>query len=279
MNRDIRLIFVALCAGGIAGRAGAAEGREDKSRYSLFNPTPSHLLREMTTDRPDTTESPYTVDAGHFQAELSLVDFTHDRTDGVTADQVIVPAANLKVGLLNNVDLQFVMNPYVNRRVGPSRREGFDDSLVRLKVNLLGNDAGDVALGVMPYVKFPTGTNDIGNDHFEGGLILPVAVKLPGEFEMGAMLEVDFIRDAGNGYGTALLHTVTVEHKIVGELAAYAEYAGTSFINAGQTYQAVVGTGLTYGLTPDVQLDVGANFGISSSADDYNVFVGVSFRI
>jgi hypothetical protein len=273
----IRAIMVVVLVG--AAAAAAAARGEDKSRYTLFNPTPRSAMREMITDRPDTTESPYTVDAGHFQAELSLVDFTHDREGGVTTDAVTPLASNLKVGLTNYADLQFVFNPYVNRRIGSSRHEGFDDMLLRLKVNLLGNDGGDVAFGVMPYVKFPTGTNDIGNDHFEGGIILPVAVRLPAEFDMGAMLEVDFIRDAGNGYGTAFLHTVTVEHGIIGELFGYVEYAGTSFVNAGATYQAVVGTGLTYGLTPDVQLDLGANFGISSSADDYNVFVGVSFRI
>ena len=37
----------------------------DKNQYWLFNPTPDRLLREMTTDRPDITESPFTVDAGH----------------------------------------------------------------------------------------------------------------------------------------------------------------------------------------------------------------------
>ena len=36
----------------------------DKSSYSLFNPTPDSALRDMATDRPDKTESPYTVDAG-----------------------------------------------------------------------------------------------------------------------------------------------------------------------------------------------------------------------
>jgi hypothetical protein len=45
----------------------AATGPADKSAFSLFNPTPRELMREMSTDRPDTTESPYTVDAGHFQ--------------------------------------------------------------------------------------------------------------------------------------------------------------------------------------------------------------------
>jgi hypothetical protein len=43
----------------------------DKSGYTLFRPTPEALLRELTSDRPDKTESPITVDAGHFQLEMA----------------------------------------------------------------------------------------------------------------------------------------------------------------------------------------------------------------
>jgi hypothetical protein len=253
---------------------------EDKSGFTLFNPTPRPQMRELNTDRPDTTESPYTVDAGHFQIELSFVDFTHDKSGGVSTDTVVAAPFNLKAGLLNNVDIQFVLDPYVNQRTGSARSSGLGDALVRLKINLLGNDDGKVAFGVMPFIKFPTATHDLGNDHFEGGIIFPLALQLPAEFDLGTMLEIDFIRDADNsGYGTALLHTVTLGHKLWGELSGYVEYAGTSFINAGSTYQAVIGTGVTYQLNDDMQLDAGANFGISESADDYNLFVGLSIRI
>lgn len=44
------------------------EAAPDKSGYHLFNPTPTALMREMSTDRPDQTESAYTADAGHFQS-------------------------------------------------------------------------------------------------------------------------------------------------------------------------------------------------------------------
>ena len=44
--------------------------KADKSIYTLFHPTPREWMREMSTDRPDQTESPNTVDAGHFQVEL-----------------------------------------------------------------------------------------------------------------------------------------------------------------------------------------------------------------
>jgi hypothetical protein len=36
----------------------------DKSQYSLFNSTPADCMREFDPDRPDVTDSPFTIDAG-----------------------------------------------------------------------------------------------------------------------------------------------------------------------------------------------------------------------
>jgi hypothetical protein len=44
----------------------------DKGGYNLFNPAPRELMRELTPDRPDKTESPYAVDAGHIQNVVSI---------------------------------------------------------------------------------------------------------------------------------------------------------------------------------------------------------------
>gem|GEM_PF-5119181 len=56
----------------------------DKSAFHLFHPTPTEWMREFSTDRPDQTESPHTVDAGHFQIEVDAVtaEFDRDRTNG-----------------------------------------------------------------------------------------------------------------------------------------------------------------------------------------------------
>ncbi len=62
----------------------AAEPKQsepDKSRYWLFNPTPENLMRDLTTDRPDMTESPFTVDAGHVQFETNIFGYTRSRPD------------------------------------------------------------------------------------------------------------------------------------------------------------------------------------------------------
>src|SRR5882762_3507586 len=133
----------------------------DKFGLTLLDPTPRSLTRNFNTDRPDVTESPYTVDAGHVQAEFTLVEYTYDHGYGERTNGFSVLQANRKIGLLNNLDLQLVLNPYRNiLTFGPSlshRDSGFGDAELRVKLNLWGNDGEKTSSRVMPFVPFPAG--------------------------------------------------------------------------------------------------------------------------
>ena len=133
----------------------------DKSGYNLFNPVPENLMRDLSPDRPDQTESAYTVDAGHYQLEMDFVNFTYDKTDGTTTKTWEVGDFNFKAGLLNNVDVQLVYDNYLDVHTednsGKSTTQsGFGDFTTRLKVNLWGDDGGKTAFALLPYVTFPT---------------------------------------------------------------------------------------------------------------------------
>lgn len=280
---------------GLAGALGAAPvalaqergSPPDKSGFHLFNPTPRALMRDMSTDRPDTTESAYTVDAGHFQIEMSFLDFNHDRNneEGETRRTLTVAPMLLKVGLLNNVDVQLGLAPYTFDRtthrasgVGGAV-DGFVDTVVRLKVNLWGNDDGDTALAVMPYITFPTAADGLGASGVEGGIILPFAAALPGGFALGAMVQLDFAKSSDDSRYTAdLVHTVTLGHALVGDLSGYIEYAGLANLSHEEKYRAYFDAGLTYGLSPDIQLDAGVRVGLTEATDDLGVFAGISLR-
>jgi hypothetical protein len=56
-------------------------------------------LRELTTDRPDTTESPFTVDAAHLQLEMDVASYTRNRLDGVRTTEWALAPFNLRYGL------------------------------------------------------------------------------------------------------------------------------------------------------------------------------------
>jgi hypothetical protein len=261
--------------------------RADKSRYHLLNPTPRSLLRELSTDRPDVTESPYTVDPGHFQAELSFFEYGRDDEGGAEVEAIDVLPSNLKVGLLHNLDVQLVFTPYIRQEVdAPAFSDtdtGFGATQLRFKLNLWGNDGpddrfGDTALAVMPFVQFPTGDEDLGfSDEIEGGVIIPFAASLPNDFSLGLMAEFDFVRDDA-GYDLDFVHTASIGHDLVGDLAGYVEYIGVAG-TGGDGYGASIGAGLTYGLSPDVQLDGGLIVGLNDNAEDLRLFAGMSFRL
>jgi hypothetical protein len=258
----------------------------DKSGYTLFNPTPGKMLRGLNSDRPDVTEGPYTVDAGHYQLEFSFVEYTHDDDHGDRTDGFSVLPANLRIGLLNNLEADVIVNPYENilfHGHGESARNaGFGDSELRAKLNLWGNDSGQTAFGLLPFIKLPTGTDDLSNHHVEGGLILPVAIAdLPGKFDLGAMAEFDIDHnDRDGGYGVNVVHTITLGHALFSEkINAYIEYVGVCPISVGQSYLAYFDTGVTYVVNENLQLDCGINIGLSQRADDFTLFTGLSFRI
>ena len=87
------------------GQVSLAEA-QNKDDYTLFNPTPQEHMREFVTDRPDKTESPITVDAGHYQHETDLLNVIIDQADGATDVSYLAVAPNAKVGLTNDIDLQ-----------------------------------------------------------------------------------------------------------------------------------------------------------------------------
>ncbi len=283
MNSRLFLLLAGLLlgspisAGEPAGRTGT-----DKSAFHLFNPTPRELMREMSTDRPDQTESPFTVDAGHFQFEIDFFKFTYNRRspDGVRTTSWNVAPINLKAGLLNNVDLQIILDNYVHERTSNAagHATGFGDITARLKINLWGNDGGKTALAIMPFVKLPLSASGVRNGSTEGGIIVPLAVKLPGGWDMGMMTEVDFVSDGAGGHDAEWLNSITFSHDIAGKLRGYVEFVSVNGNAPGFQWQAQADIGFTYGLTDNVQFDFGCNFGLTKSAPDFQPFVGVSIR-
>jgi len=137
----------------------------DKSGYHLLNPTPARYLREMTTDRPDKTESPYTVDAGHFQIEMDLVNNTRDRDTSGGADTRVNAWPSPRSISRSALQSRRFPDGHRNLQFHHGGRPGcrHEAPPVRLRRRhqpaqdeFLGNDGGPTAFGVMPFVKFPT---------------------------------------------------------------------------------------------------------------------------
>lgn len=239
-------------------------------------------VREMSTDRPDTTESGYTVPAGLFQVEMSFFDYSRDgnASQGSSSDIWLYGQINLKAGLTRTTDLQVIVNSHAvageSERGDETSTTGFGDITIRLKRNLCGNDSGPAALALMPYITIPTHTK-VSDESWAGGLIMPLSVTLSDRLSLGLMIEGDVVHDTEtNGYDLEWLHSATLGLALTEKLGMYIELVGI----AGQDaqYQGIFDSGLTFAVTSTLVFDAGVRIGLNRPAPDFGVFTGMSVR-
>jgi len=255
-----------------------------KAPFTLANPTPRDLWRPLAADRPDATESPITVDAGAVQVELSFVEYTYNDAGGEETNTFAVAPINLKIGLTNRADIQFVFAPYVHSSTsGGTDSDGVGDLEVRLKVNLWGNDGGTTAFGFLPFITLPTGSDDVGVSEIEGGFFTPFSLDLA-EFGLegwGLGAQAGFIferNDADNGYDTRFQHTTVLGYELTERIGVFGEFIGETVIGESG-YSPGLSGGMTYSVNEDVQLDAGVVMGLDDdSTDDLTMFGGVTSR-
>ena len=125
LRNFVLMVMTALTLGAAEAPPTEARPAADKAAFTLWNPTPRALLREMTTDRPDKTESPFTVDAGHVQIEADLLNYTYDRInsarDHTRTDTFAIAPINFKVGLCTATDFQVIVPTYNVTRTHDTR--------------------------------------------------------------------------------------------------------------------------------------------------------------
>lgn len=258
----------------------AAAGGASKDAYTLAKPTPDAQLRELNTDRPDVTESPFTVDAGHTQLEMDFANTTRTRRAGTRTLAWGVAPFNLRLGVLNNFEAGIFVSPYVRVSETPpggprATTSGVGDTTLRAKINFFGNDGGGPACGFIADLTLPTAARGLGHDQVEGALILPVAFELAGGWEGGAMTVAEFHHRETGGYQLAWTNSATFGHDLAKDVSGYLELTSTT---GDGPHVATFDVGVAWKLNANLQLDGGLNFGLTRHADDVLGFAGISRR-
>lgn len=260
------------------------EAQPDKSGFTLFRPVPDVLLRDFDADRPNRTNSPHTVDAGHFQIEMDMFSYAYQKEDGIRTETWNLANANLRIGLLNWADLQLLVPIYQTTRTTDlttdqsDRASGTGDLTIALKMNAWGNDNGDTAGGFEFYVKTPTAPHNIGNGKTEGGVLGLLDFTLPGDIDLGFNSGAGISANDGGGYHTDIINSVCATRSVAGPLSAYLEFASSVPSNQSREWQGSVDIGLLLMVGKNVQLDTGVNLGVTHATDDVQTFLGLSAR-
>ena len=266
-------LLMLLCLGWLD--AVAQSDSPSTKHYSLFNPVPKQEMRIFSIDRPDITESPVTVDAGHFQFEGELYKWTRYDWSGSSGRVVNYFNGLYKMGLTKSWDIHIgieMFNQYLDAE-GNTIKKGYGNTMIRLKHNFWGNE-GETrsALGIIPYVVFPTSPLD--HDAFFG-VGFPFTYTINDNYGFGAQFQFDFIPTGEGNYNMSYLQTATFGGGLIGNLDFFIEgmgifYQGTSVFTINE--------GLVFSATDNMKFDVGANIGLTDESLT-RIFCGISFRL
>lgn len=237
----------------------------------------------ICTDRPARANAVCTVPAGRIQLETSALGWSLTEAGGDRTELLTFASSSAKVGLTDRSDLQIGFTPFAeltSRTAGSSQRvSGFGDILVRYKHRLTSAEA-PVQLAVIPFVKLPTAARGLGNGRVEGGVAVPISVPLGGPVTMTLGPELDLLADAdGSGRHLALVNLVNISIAVAPRWTVAGElWTNFNFDPAGTTEQASADAALAYALSNHLQLDIGANIGLTADTPDLELYAGLSFR-
>ena len=277
------LVGSLVCGG---GGAAFAQATVDKWQYTLCDPVPDSALRSFNPDRPTKAFNPYTVDAGHFQYEMDLINYAYQKTGTVRTNTILAPNPTLKLGITNNIDFELNIAPFEQVETKDvatgisSRFTGPSDLFLRSKINLWGNDGGKSAFALIPYVKAPTAPNDIGNGAAEGGIIAPLSFSLPNDFTLLFNSEIDILKNSlDNDYHAGFINLVNLSKPIIKDVTLYVELWSDVIDDPAHTVrQYSFDTAIAWTVRANTQIDIGANFGLNSDTPAIQVYAGLAQR-
>jgi hypothetical protein len=239
----------------------------------------------IETDRPDFTESAKTVGLGRVQLEAGYT-YTRDRAGGTNRITQTYPEALLRIGVLADwFELRIGPN-YVHSRTTAFGRtnehlSGLDDLYLGVKLALTEEKGYLPETGIIFQASVPTGGPGISAEEILPGVnfvygvdVIKDFLSVSGEFMANRAIDAD-----GHGY-VELAQSVSLGYKFSQQFAAYTEWFAfypTGATAPGVTAQYYFDGGFTYKLTPDLQFDVRAGWGLSRRADDF--FAGAGFAV
>jgi hypothetical protein len=244
---------------------------------------PATADNTICTDRPTNGNYACTVPKGMIQIEADAIGWVRDRNASQQTDIVTFAGTVVKYGLTDSSDVQVSWAPYASARTRNAQgqvitQDGPGDVTVLFKQRMTGAD-DSLQFAIFPFVKLPTAGSGIGNGKVEGGVAVPINYYLPHDWVITLGPQVNVLANAsGSGRHLGLSGLVNIA-KSFGAVSILNElWTDQAFDPVGTVRQYSYNNAVVWLVKPDLQLDVGANFGLNRSTPDFISYVGISAR-
>lgn len=226
---------------------------------------------EISTDRPDYTESTDTVGRGMVQLEGGSLWTWQGPTHTLA-----VPNALLRMGLARRLELRLSSDGFVResvRRNGTwERNSGGADLAIGVKLALFGERRLLPALSAIAALSLPVGSERFSSGGYDPFFKLCWSKSLPKAFDAGGNV-VAQLDTAGPGMLVKRTVSLSVGHGLFGGLRGFWEVYRISPIAA----QTIADTGLSKLLGKNVEVDVSVGHTVAARTPSW--FAGAGFAV
>lgn len=237
---------------------------------ALHNTSFSQEKVPIQTDRPDQTETPFTVPKNHFQSENG---FNYEKVDG-NEKTLLYPSMLFKFGLTETLEFGLI-SELTTVRSGGSSTTGLTPLTLRFKKLLFEEK------GILPTASFIgyLGLPNTSSAAFKTTYFAP-AFRFTMQHTLSEKLTLSYNLGAewdGETAEPVFIYTLATGMSITEKVGCYVELYG--FLPQRSKADHRADGGFTYLLKHNIQLDLSGGVGISNNSPEYFGSLGFSFRL
>ena len=227
-------------------------------------------LESIQTDRPDLTESAFTVPKGYFQLETGLMRIHINSTNQLN----VHPTFLFKYGLSDNFELRLITDLVTNQSNGV-RKTQFLPTAVGVKIGISEEKGFIPKTAFIGHLKIPTGgEGELASTYFAPSFRFTMQHTLSDKISLGYNLGTEW---SGITAEPIFIYTLTSAISLTKALGAYVEFYG--YAPQFNRAEHSVDGGFTYLIRNDYLFDISFGAGLTDNAPDYFISVGFSFRV
>jgi len=239
----------------------------------------------LITDRPDQTESAYTVPPGLFQIEGG---WGYGRGTEAGSDVTFhgFPQALLRFGVSGGFEMRLgvpgISVEATDAATGRTTERGLVDVTAGFKTVIAEGRGAVPRTAFLATLYVPSGDREFTSDRVDPAFRFAFSNTLSERVSIGYNVGMLWIteRDAEDNLDTRSFWdwTVSAGFSAAERLGVFVEVFGLAGASSGDPSESALDAGVTYLLTPRFQLDASASLGLSSAAPDWTFGVGASYR-
>ena len=219
----------------------------------------SSIHSQITTDRPDQTESSLVLSLGHVQIETGIA--IEDSRSNINT--------LFRIGIIDGIEMRLNSNYLINDDISNLKKSSFSDFEIGAKFKILDEDNNRIKIGFLTHLSVPTAPEIFSYNEY--GLLSRLLVSH--DIKNDSQIGYNIGYNKYNNYDGQFIYTL-VYGKSLGSFGVFFEIFGEeSSNNSNLNFDS----GITYLVDNDKQLDLSIGRGLNS--DMFYISAGFSIDI